>query len=84
MELIEACSLAKAYYLQEWECSELSEIKDLGEKWLFYPDNEKDAFGRFHITVSKSDGKIEPFFLPSKENFELLKNAITHQNVGLL
>ncbi len=75
MDFDKACQLAVEYYTQEWGCSTLSEIKDLGEKWIFYPTDEESAFANFHITIRKDNGKPEPFILPSRENFELLAKA---------
>ncbi len=75
MELKEACKLALAFYAEDRKATALSEIKDLGEKWLFYPEESDEDFGRFSITIRKDDGKMEPFHLPNKENFALLKQA---------
>ncbi len=79
MNLKEACDKAKEYYSKEWGCSDLSEIKDLGDKWLFFPTDETKAFGNFHITVDKATGEVEPFILPLKENFDRLKKAVVVQ-----
>ncbi len=71
-----ACRIAYEYYKEAWHINGLLEAKDLGEKWIFYPNNKDSFFGGNHITVSKIDTKIEEFFLPDKENFELLKKAM--------
>lgn len=76
MEYSEAGKIAYAYYEEIWHVKGLCEAKDLGEKWIFYPDVQEPFFGNSHITVSKEDGRIEPFILPDMENFKLLKNAV--------
>ena len=76
VEYGEACEIAYAYYKEVWHVKGLCEAKDLGEKWIFYPEMEEPFFGDSHITVSKVDGRIEPFILPDMENFRLLENAV--------
>lgn len=76
MDFIQACRIAYVYYKECWEIEGLSEAKDLGEKWLFYPKTSQPFFGNSHITVSKGQGQVKQFMLPDQENFALLKTAL--------
>ena len=76
MDYIDACRIAYEYYQAAWHVRGLCEAKDLGEKWIFYPASDEVFFGNSHITVSKRDGRIEPFVLPDVENFRLMKNGV--------
>lgn len=71
----EACKIAFDYYKKNGKIG-LCEANDLGDSWLFAggdPDAVDD--GGYSITVDKGTGKIEPFFLPDKENFKRLDRA---------
>lgn len=70
-----ACKTAYEFYKEAWHTSGLCDAKDLGEKWLFYPNSDEPFFGGSHITVSKTDGSVEQFVLPDEGNFKLLKTA---------
>ena len=76
MNFDEACKMAYEYYKNGWKIEGLSEVKDLGEKWLFYPNTNEPVFGSSYITINKNNGKLEQFILPDEENFKLLKEAI--------
>lgn len=76
MDFMQACKIAYEYYKEYWGTEGLRKIKDVGEKWIFYPNMNEPFFGDHHISVAKSDGKIAPFVLPDKHNFELLKGAV--------
>lgn len=76
MDFIQASRIAYEYYKECWDTEGLRGAKDLGEKWIFYPDTSEPFFGDSHITVSKNEGEIELFILPDKENFALLKKAV--------
>ena len=72
----QGCKTAFDYYKENGKHG-LCEANDLGDAWLFAggdPDAVED--GGFSITVDKESGKIEPFFLPDKENFKRLAKAI--------
>ena len=71
----DAWKIAYEYYEISWGVKGISKIKDLGEKWFFYPKETEPFFGGSHITISKYDGKIDEFSLPNEKNFQLLKEA---------
>lgn len=76
MDFMQACRIAYEYYKECWDAKGLSMIKDVGEKWIFYPSMDEPFFGGHHISIQKSDGEVKPFVLPDKQNFELLKRAV--------
>lgn len=76
MEYTEACKLAYEYYYEAKGVYGLSQAKDLGKKWIFYSVDQTPLFGGFNISVDKATGEIQPFRLPSEENFALLKSAV--------
>ena len=76
MDFTQACRIAYEYYKECWDAEGLSKVKDVGEKWVFYPNVDGSFFGNHHISIQKSDGEIKPFVLPNKQNFELLKRAV--------
>lgn len=69
--------IAYEYYKECWGAEGLRMVKDVGEKWVFYPNVDVPVFGDHHISIQKSDGEIKPFVLPDKHNFELLKSAVS-------
>lgn len=71
-----ACKIAYEFYNETWSVSGLCDAKDLGEKWLFYPNSNEPFFGGSHIVISKADGSVEQFVLPDEENFKLLKHSV--------
>lgn len=76
MEFEAGCKIAFDYYRKQGKHG-LCEANDLGDSWLF-AGGDPDVFdvGGYSITVDKESGKIEPFFLPDKENFKRLDKAI--------
>lgn len=70
-----ACKRAYKFY-KSYGYKGLSEICDIGEKWLFYPNRNKMVFGEPDITIDKKTLEIKYFVLPDEENFKLLDNKI--------
>jgi hypothetical protein len=76
MEYIEALKVAKAYYSQKG-AQEITKALETSHSWIFFGGAKgKVKIGGSGIIINKETGVIEQFILPSRENFELLKEAI--------
>ena len=77
INLNKACEIAVNYFQKEENKTGICEILDAGSAWIFYGGNSDEIeIGAAGITISKNDGVIEPFILPSPKGFELLDKAV--------
>ena len=75
VEREDAINLAREYYLEKGE-QELLQLSETEDMWIAFGGKKgKVKVGGSGITISKVTGEIKRFHLPSKENFEILRNA---------
>lgn len=73
--LEKAIELAETHY-KEMGNLEISQIYSTQEVWVMFASlNGRRVFGNTGISIDKNTGDLQPFDLPSKENFELLDHA---------
>lgn len=71
-----ACDIASSYYSEKMGVKGIYRPKELEDCWVFNGGTEGDqAIGISKIAVSKQDGGVSLFLLPSRENFARLKEA---------
>lgn len=76
IDYIKACDLAKEYLKNNLKQDGISKALEADECWIFYGgSSEVVQLGGVGISVSKKDGGIRKFILPSKENFVILKSS---------
>lgn len=70
-----AIELARQYY-SEKGLEELTKVYDADKIWVVYAGKkDQPKFGNAGIAINKETGEISRFILPSRTNFEILKNA---------
>ena len=70
-----AIEIAKAHFLTKGE-QHLTKIYESENSWIVYAGNPSQIrFGNMGISINKETGEITNFILPSRKNFETLKNA---------
>ena len=70
-----AIELAQEYFHEKGE-HKLNRIFEAELIWVVYAGNrERPRYGSSGISIDKQTGEIKRFILPSKVNFEILKNA---------
>ena len=70
-----AIEIAKNYFSAKGD-SELTKIYESANAWIVYAGKKGQVkYGNMGITIDKGNGSISNFILPSRENFEILKNA---------
>lgn len=75
MEIKDVIDLAKAYYWERGE-QELLQLSETENMWVAFGGKKGELkVGGSGITINKNTGEIKRFHLPSKENFEMLKNS---------
>ena len=68
-----ACELALQHYERTLGAGGICSPCDIGDAWVFTGGREDEGrVGIQKIAVSKEDGRISPFNLPSPKNFALL------------
>lgn len=73
----DACAIAQKFYEDSLFIHGIHSPYDIGDAWVFNGGREGvRTIGIQKIAVSKTDGEVKPFNLPSKENFALLENGI--------
>lgn len=77
MKFEEACKIAFEYFKKGYGDIGLFPALDIGDRWVFNGDNIKHEtnYSRQLISVSKSTGECDLFYLPDDENFKLLEEA---------
>lgn len=71
----EACELALEHY-RELGVEGICSPHDIGDAWMFNGGHEEEhRVGIQKVAVSKEDGRIEAFNLPSQKNFARLAAA---------
>ena len=73
-EFLELIQIAKDYYKQKGE-TQLIKAYDNRDSLIVYPKSSENRFGASAIIIDKKTGTINTFFLPSKENFQLLRES---------
>lgn len=75
IDIHDAIELAKKYYAEKG-LDELTKVYDAEEAWIVFAGKEdQPKYGSSGVAIDKGTGEINPFILPSRENFEILKNA---------
>lgn len=70
-----AIEIAKAYYHEKGQF-ELTKIYEAEHIWVVYAGKkDQPKFVSAGISIDKESGEIKSFILPSRTNFEILKNA---------
>lgn len=70
-----AKKIAKEYY-DERGMDKLTKVYESNDIWVVYATKDgKIRYGGHGIAINKETGEISDFILPSKENFEILRNA---------
>lgn len=70
----EACKIACDFYEKTLGIQGIYKPYDIGDAWVFNGGREEERrIGVQKIAVSKTDGGIRAFNLPSKKNFALLE-----------
>lgn len=70
-----AIEIAKAHFSVKGE-EHLTKIYESDNSWIVYAGKTGQVkFGNMGISIDKESGEIKNFILPSRENFEILKNA---------
>ena len=70
-----AIEIAKIYFAKKG-LEELTKVYDADKIWVIYAGKKDQLrFGNSGIAVDKETGEISTFILPSRINFEILKNA---------
>ena len=70
-----AIGIAKKYYAEKG-LEELTKVYDADKVWIVYAgQTDQPKFGNSGIAIDKQTGEISRFILPSRTNFEILKNA---------
>lgn len=72
----EACELALGHYRDTLGIEGIYSPYDIGNAWVFNGGSENEhRIGIQKIAISKENGKIESFNLPSPKNFALLESG---------
>lgn len=70
-----AIEIAQKYYQEKGQLN-LTKIYEAENIWIVYAGKrEQPKFGNAGIAIDKKTGAISSFILPSRTNFEILKNA---------
>ena len=70
-----AIEIAQKYYQEKGQL-ELTKIYESKNIWVVYAGKkEQPRFGNAGIAIDKETGEMSSFILPSRTNFEILKNA---------
>lgn len=70
-----AVEIARKYYAEKGQ-QELTKVYDTKKIWIVYAGKkDQPKFGNAGIAIDKETGEISRFILPSRTNFEILKNA---------
>lgn len=75
INLQQAIQMAQSYYADR-SAVQLTKIYETEDMWIvFAGDSDQPRIGNAGISICKESGDISRFLLPSKRNFEILKNA---------
>jgi len=70
-----AKEIAKEYY-SGIGMNKLTKVYENDEMWIVYATkDDQTQYGGYGISINKETGDISKFILPSKKNFEILKQA---------
>lgn len=70
-----AIEIAKTHFLEKGE-QHLTKIYESEHLWIVYAGKPGQVkYGNMGISIDKESGEIRNFILPSRENFEILRNA---------
>lgn len=70
-----AIEIAQKYYQEKGQLN-LTKIYESENIWVVYAgQKEQPKFGNAGIAIAKETGEISNFILPSRTNFEILRNA---------
>ena len=75
IDLHNALDIAKKYYFEKG-IEELTKVYESDKIWVVYAGKkDQTKFGNAGISIDKETGAISSFILPSRTNFEILRNA---------
>ncbi|MGM9521467.1 MAG: hypothetical protein ACI3VB_03205 [Oscillospiraceae bacterium] len=75
IDLNSALEIARKYY-DERGMQDLTKVYDAENAWIIYAGKkDQPRYGNAGISIDKETGDISSFVLPSRRNFEILKNA---------
>ena len=75
LDFNKAIEIAKAHFALK-DDERLTKIYESDNSWIVYAGNPSQIrFGNMGISINKETGEITNFILPSRKNFEILKNA---------
>lgn len=75
IDLSKALMIGKKYYEANGGL-EITKVYESEKMWImFAKKNGLVRYGSIGISIDKNSGKVEDFFLPSDENFEILDNS---------
>lgn len=70
-----AIDIAQKYYQEKGQLK-ITKVFEAENMWIVYAGKkELPKFGNAGIAISKETGETSSFILPSRVNFEILKNA---------
>ena len=75
VSFVEALNIAKEYYSQKKDY-EITKVYENDNSWIVFAGKKNmPRFGSAGISIDKLTAKISVFMLPTRENFEILKNS---------
>lgn len=70
-----ALEIAQKYYQVKGKLN-ITKIYEAENMWIVYAgQKDQPKFGNAGVAISKETGEISSFILPSRTNFEILRNA---------
>ena len=78
IDLREAIEIAEDYYEKSKEDLVVNKILENDSMFIFFAkgrNENKTYIGSNGISINKENGEMKNFFLPNKENFEILHNS---------
>lgn len=78
IDILQACKIAKEYFLQNTSKKEISKIYEMESSWIIFGKGEEVEYGGSGIIIDKKSAEAKLFILPSLENFAILENASKH------
>lgn len=74
INLNDAFKIADEYFKKQ-SIKEIGTVLESNEYFIFYQEEKELRIGNFGLKVSKENGELQLFVLPSDENFKILEEA---------